>query len=645
VNKSARNLTVWFILLIIAAFAVYFRFTQNGGDSGDTTQTFSEFLQTVRENPSTIDRVIIGQEIVTVEFANQTAQEISRLPDSKVELEERLESSGVTWGYRAAPKFKWLSILATSVLPLLFFIGLIFFMSRQMQGSGNRAMSFGKSRAKVYSTTTPKVTFDDVAGCDEAKDALAEIIEFLREPKKFQRLGGRIPKGVMLIGPPGTGKTLLARAVAGEAGVPFFSISGSDFVEMFVGVGAARVRDLFEQGKKNAPCIIFIDELDAVGRHRGAGIGGGHDEREQTLNQLLVDMDGFDTSGGVIVVAATNRPDVLDPALLRAGRFDRQVMVDLPDVRGRTAILNVHAREKPLADGVSLDRLARGTPMFSGADLENIVNEAALLAAKAGLDKIEMQCFEDAKDRVMMGPERRSLVISDRERWNTAIHEAGHALVAHYHPDMDPNYKVSIIPRGRSLGVTISLPLEDRHNYSRDQLMARVGHALGGRIAEELIFGEQTTGAKNDFEQATGMARSMVCEYGMSDKMGPLSYGQRNEPIFLGREIATHKDFSEQTAILIDDEVRNVIETAWARADEIIRGHVDRLNMLAEGLLEKETLDSDDIDTILGPRPEGARTIADVNREADEAALAEAAAADKAALADAAAADKAGASV
>ncbi|MEO2005513.1 MAG: ATP-dependent zinc metalloprotease FtsH, partial [Candidatus Poribacteria bacterium] len=606
------------------------RFTQTGADSGDTAQTFSGFLQTVRENPSSIDRVIIGQEIVTVEFANQTAQEISRLPDSNVELEERLETSGVTWGYQAAPKFKWLSILATSVLPLLFFIGLIFFMSRQMQGSGNRAMSFGKSRAKVYSTTTPKVTFDDVAGCDEAKDALSEIIEFLREPKKFQRLGGRIPKGVMLIGPPGTGKTLLARAVAGEAGVPFFSISGSDFVEMFVGVGAARVRDLFEQGKKNAPCIIFIDELDAVGRHRGAGIGGGHDEREQTLNQLLVDMDGFDTSGGVIVVAATNRPDVLDPALLRAGRFDRQVMVDLPDVRGRTAILNVHAREKPLADGVSLDRLARGTPMFSGADLENIVNEAALLAAKAGLDKIEMQCFEDAKDRVMMGPERRSLVISDRERWNTAIHEAGHALVAHYHPDMDPNYKVSIIPRGRSLGVTISLPLEDRHNYSRDQLMARVGHALGGRIAEELIFGEQTTGAKNDFEQATDMARSMVCEYGMSEKVGPLSFGQRNEPIFLGREIATHKDFSEQTAILIDDEVRNIIETGWATADEIIRGHVDRLNLLAEGLLEKETLDSDDIDNILGPRPEGARTIADVNREADEAALADAAAPDKA---------------
>lgn len=623
-NKSARNLTVWFVLLIILAFAAYFQFTRMGAGAGEEEMTFSQFLTAVQDDPQGIEEVIIGAETVTVEFANQNVVEISRLPDSGaglgVGLEQRLEAQGVKWGYKAAPKFQWLSILATSVLPLLFFIGLIFFMSRQMQGTGNRAMSFGKSRAKVYSQATPKVTFSDVAGCTEAKDALEEIVQFLQEPKKFQRLGGRIPKGVMLVGPPGTGKTLLARAVAGEAGVPFFSISGSDFVEMFVGVGAARVRDLFEQGKKNAPCIIFIDELDAVGRHRGAGIGGGHDEREQTLNQLLVDMDGFDTSGGVIVVAATNRPDVLDPALLRAGRFDRQVMVDLPDVRGREAILGVHAREKPLSDEVNLERLARGTPMFSGADLENIVNEAALLAAKSGLDKIEMQCFEDAKDRVMMGPERRSLVISDKERRITAYHEAGHALVAHFHPDMDPNYKVSIIPRGRGLGVTVSLPMEDRHNHTRSQLMGRVGYALGGRIAEELIFGEQTTGAKNDFEQATEMARRMVCEFGMSEKMGPLSFGQRDEQIFLGREIATHKDFSEQTAVMIDEEVRKVVETAWASAGEIIRSHSDKLGLLAEGLLEHETLDSEDIVRLIGPRPqdEAAKSDSDAVDGADE---------------------------
>ncbi len=602
-NKNARNLTLWFILLIILAFAAYFQFTRMGAGSAEDTLTFSEFLAVVETRPTQIENVEIGLEIIKVEFADQRVEEISWLPSESVRLEERLEAQDVAWSYKAARKYQWLTMLAGSVLPLVFFIGLIFFMSRQMQGTGNRAMSFGKSRAKVYSTTTPKVTFRDVAGCEEAKDALQEVIEFLQEPKKFQRLGGRIPKGVMLVGPPGTGKTLLARAVAGEAGVPFFSISGSDFVEMFVGVGAARVRDLFEQGKKNAPCIVFIDELDAVGRHRGAGIGGGHDEREQTLNQLLVDMDGFDTSGGVIVVAATNRPDVLDPALLRAGRFDRQVMVDLPDVRGREAILEVHAKDKPLEEEANLERLARGTPGFSGADLENIINEAALLAAKSGLDKIPMQCFEDAKDRVMMGPERRSLVISDKERRNTAFHEAGHALVAHYHPDMDPNYKVSIIPRGRALGVTVSLPLEDRHNHTRDQLMARICHGLGGRIAEELVFGEQTTGATNDFVQATEMARKMVCEFGMSEKMGPLAFGRGNEQIFLGREISRHKDFSEQTAIMIDEEVRKVVETAWAAASDIIRSHSDQLTLLAEGLLDKETLDTDDIEAILGPRP------------------------------------------
>ncbi|MBT3269447.1 ATP-dependent metallopeptidase FtsH/Yme1/Tma family protein [Candidatus Poribacteria bacterium] len=624
-NKNARNLTLWFVLLIILAFAAYFQFTNMGSRAAEDSLTFSDFLTVVETSPNSIESVEIGHEVIKVQFvADERVEEISWLPSEAVRLEERLEAQDVDWGYKAARKYQWLTMLAGSVLPLLFFIGLIFFMSRQMQGTGNRAMSFGKSRAKVYSTTTPKVTFRDVAGCEEAKDALQEVIEFLQEPKKFQRLGGRIPKGVMLVGPPGTGKTLLARAVAGEAGVPFFSISGSDFVEMFVGVGAARVRDLFEQGKKNAPCIVFIDELDAVGRHRGAGIGGGHDEREQTLNQLLVDMDGFDTSGGVIVVAATNRPDVLDPALLRAGRFDRQVMVDLPDVRGREAILEVHARDKPLAEEANLERLARGTPGFSGADLENIINEAALLAAKSGLEKIPMQCFEDAKDRVMMGPERRSLVISDRERRNTAYHEAGHALVAHYHPDMDPNYKVSIIPRGRALGVTVSLPLEDRHNHTRDQLMARISHALGGRIAEELIFGEQTTGATNDFVQATEMARKMVCEFGMSEKMGPLAFGRGNEQIFLGREISRHKDFSEQTAIMIDEEVRKVVETAWACASDIIRGHSDQLNLLAEGLLDKETLDTDDIEGVLGPRPHALNDSDDRDGDADAAPQVEA---------------------
>ncbi len=617
-NKNARYFTVWFVVLIIIAFGLFWRFTGSGTDATDETLTFSDFLTQV-EDGARIDSVTIGPETISVDYGDEVV-EISRLPSGDFSLEDRLVEHGVNWDYKAARKYQWLSILATSVLPLLFFIGLIFFMSRQMQGTGNRAMSFGKSRAKVYSQTAPKVTFADVAGCTEAKDALQEIIAFLQEPKKFQRLGGRIPKGVMLVGPPGTGKTLLARAVAGEAEVPFFSISGSDFVEMFVGVGAARVRDLFEQGKKNAPCIIFIDELDAVGRHRGAGIGGGHDEREQTLNQLLVDMDGFDTSGGVIVVAATNRPDVLDPALLRAGRFDRQVMVDLPDVRGREAILEVHAREKPLAEEVDLERLARGTPMFSGADLENIMNEAALLAAKSDYENIPMQCFEDAKDRVMMGPERRSLVISDRERRITAFHEAGHALVSHCHPDVDPNYKVSIIPRGRALGVNVSLPMEDRHNHTRAQLMGRISHGLGGRIAEELIFGEQTTGAKNDFEQATDIARRMVCEFGMSEKLGPLAFGQRDEQIFLGREIATHKDFSEETAQLIDQEVRKVVETAWAAASDIMRTHVDKLHALAENLLERETLDSADIDRLLGPRPHEALSAADVLAGPDDLA-------------------------
>ncbi|MBM3214104.1 ATP-dependent metallopeptidase FtsH/Yme1/Tma family protein [Candidatus Poribacteria bacterium] len=603
VGKNPRSLTVWIIVLLVLVFASYWHWTNGAGNnSSESSITYSQLLTEIERNRGTIEKVVIGPEAIRVEYANRQIARINKLPSSQYPLEEKLQSVGIPFEYEAAPKFQWLSIVATSVLPLLFFIGLIVFMSRQMQGTGNRALSFGKSRARIYSEGQPKRTFADVAGCEEAKESLEEIIEFLREPKKFQRLGGRIPKGVLLVGPPGTGKTLLARAVAGEAGVPFFSISGSDFVEMFVGVGAARVRDLFEQGKKNAPCIIFIDELDAVGRHRGAGIGGGHDEREQTLNQLLVEMDGFDSSGGVILIAATNRPDVLDPALLRAGRFDRQVIVDLPDIAGREAILRVHAKNKPLADDVDLARLSKGTPFFSGADLENVVNEAALLAAKQNLDKITMATLEEAKDRVMMGPERRSLVISEEERRVTAYHEAGHAVVAHYLPEGDPNYKVSIIPRGRALGITVKLPIAERHNYTKSYLLADIATRLAGRVAEELVFNEATTGAKNDFETATNTARRMVCEWGMSEKLGPLTFGKREEQIFLGRELATHRDYSEQTAIVIDDEVREIIDKCWATATDILRHHSDKLHELAEMLLARESLDGPELEALLGPR-------------------------------------------
>ncbi len=473
-----------------------------------------------------------------------------------------------------------------------------------MQGSGNRALSFGKSRARLHTETGKKITFEDVAGVDEAKEALEEIIQFLKAPDKFERLGGTIPKGVLLVGPPGTGKTMLAQAVAGEADVPFFTISGSDFVEMFVGVGASRVRDLFENGKKNAPCIIFIDELDAVGRHRGAGIGGGHDEREQTLNQLLVEMQGFEASEGVILIAATNRPDVLDPALLRPGRFDRQIIVDLPDVRGRQAILGVHTKEPyKLSDDVNLEILAKATPGFSGADLKNMANEAALLAARQDKENIDMSCFDEAKDRVLMGPERRSLVISEEERRNTAFHEAGHALMLHFVPESDPNYKCTIVPRGRALGVTAMLPLEERHNMNKQRLLAHIIFALGGRVAEEIIFGEQTTGAQNDFEQATHLARRMVTQWGMSP-LGPLTFGRRDEQVFLGKELAVHKDYSEETAIAIDKAVYDIVMECYEKAKEIIETNIDGLKLLADALLEHETLITEEIEAILGPRPQ-----------------------------------------
>ncbi len=484
-------------------------------------------------------------------------------------------------------------------LPFILLIGLWFFLIRQMQGGGSAALKFGKSKAKMMHEKSVRVTFADVAGADEAKQELQEVIEFLREPRKFRRLGGRIPKGVLLVGPPGTGKTLLARAVAGEAAVPFFSISGSDFVEMFVGVGAARVRDLFEQGKQNAPCIIFVDELDAVGRHRGAGLGGGHDEREQTLNQLLVEMDGFDSNEGVIMLAATNRPDVLDPALLRPGRFDRQVVVDRPDIRGREGILKVHTRNKPMGEDVDLHVLARGTPGLAGADLENLVNEAALLAARRNQDAISMLELEEAKDKVMMGTARHSLIIPEKEKRVTAYHEAGHVLVAWHLPDADPIYKVTVIPRGRALGLTHWLPEDDRYNSSKEYLEQTMASLMGGRAAEEIKFGRFTTGAANDIQRATELARKMICEWGMSERLGPVQFGKNDELIFLGKEIAQHKDYSEKTAEEIDQEIHRIVSEAYEKAREILQSNVQKLDDLATKLLECEILDREEISTVL----------------------------------------------
>ena len=489
----------------------------------------------------------------------------------------------------------WMSAL-TIMLPMLFLLAMFYLFMRQIQAGGGKAMSFGKSRARLLNEAQNKITFADVAGIDEAKDEVEEIIAFLKDPKKFQRLGGRIPKGVLMMGPPGTGKTLLARAIAGEAGVPFFSISGSDFVEMFVGVGASRVRDLFEQGKKHAPCIIFIDEIDAVGRHRGAGLGGGHDEREQTLNQLLVEMDGFESNEGVIIIAATNRPDVLDPAILRPGRFDRRITVPRPDIRGREGILAVHTRKVPLSTDVDLSVLAAGTPGFVGADLENLVNEAALLAARQDKESVTMADFELAKDKVLMGAERRSLVMSDRERATTAWHEAGHTLIGNLVEGNDPVHKVSIIPRGAALGVTQSLPQEDRHTMTRNQALARIAMLLGGRVAEEVVFSEITTGASDDIKRATRIARTMVCEYGMSERLGPLAYGENEENVFLGREFAQRKeDYSDETAREIDREVRSIVDSQYTIVKKVLSENRDKLERLAKALLERETLDSEEI--------------------------------------------------
>jgi cell division protease FtsH len=493
----------------------------------------------------------------------------------------------------------WQQLLFSMGLPLLLIIGFWVFMARQMQAGGGKAMSFGKSRARLLTENQTKVTFEDVAGVEESKVELEEIIAFLRDPKKFTRLGGRIPKGVLLVGPPGTGKTLLARAVAGEAGVPFFSISGSDFVEMFVGVGASRVRDLFMQGKKHAPCIIFIDEIDAVGRHRGAGLGGGHDEREQTLNQLLVEMDGFESNEGVILIAATNRPDVLDPALLRPGRFDRRVVVPRPDLRGRLAILRVHTRKVPVSDDVDLDVVARGTPGFVGADLQNLVNEAALLAARREANRVAMVDFESAKDKVMMGAERRSMIMSDEEKRTTAFHEAGHALVALLTKESDPVHKVTIIPRGMALGLTWTLPEEDRHSYTRDEMLAIIKRAMGGRAAEELVFEHFSTGASNDLQQATRLARDMICHYGMSDAIGPVSFDEENGDVFLGRDYMTRKNYSEKTAELIDDEVKRLLTSLYDEAKGILAANREKLDGIADALLERETLELSDLQKIV----------------------------------------------
>ncbi|MGW8283234.1 MAG: ATP-dependent zinc metalloprotease FtsH [Gemmatimonadota bacterium] len=523
--------------------------------------------------------------------------------EASQDLLDQLEAKGVEVEAKEAAA-NWVNYLI-SILPWILIIGLWFFFFRQMQAGGSRAFSFGKSKAKLLTGDTPKVTFADVAGADEAKEDLKEIIEFLKDPAKFRRLGGRLPKGALLVGPPGTGKTLLARAVAGEAARPFFSMSGSDFVEMFVGVGASRVRDLFEQGKAHAPCIIFIDEIDAVGRHRGAGLGGGHDEREQTLNQLLVEMDGFESNEGVILLAATNRPDVLDPALLRPGRFDRQIVVDNPDVKGREGILKVHVKDIPLGDDVNLKVLAKGTPGLSGADLANIVNEAALLAARYDKDRVYMEDFEAAKDKVMLGAERKSMVLSEDERRVTAFHEAGHAVVALRVPGLDPLHKVTIVPRGRALGITASLPEEDRHNYTKDWLEGQLTMLFGGRVAEESTFGRSkiTTGAGNDIERATSLARRMVTQFGMSDAIGPMAVGDQEHEIFLGRELSQRRDVSEQTARLVDSEVKRILDSAYASAERVLSQNQTLLDAIANALLERETLDADDIRLLDAGKP------------------------------------------
>jgi cell division protease FtsH len=595
VNSTFKTVILWVTLVAVAV--VLWRFIQSGPNSGkDQEIAYTDFMQKL--NQGEISDVVIEGNLARGKFRSGGMYH-SVVPATNPALLKALDdhSKDVKTTFKDSQGWNWpMAIIQFSPFILL---GVLWFvMIRQMQTGGNKALSFGKSRARLLSMQQKKITFKDVAGVDEAKEELREIIEFLREAQKFQKLGGRIPKGVLLVGHPGTGKTLLARAVAGEANVPFFSISGSDFVEMFVGVGASRVRDLFEQGKKNAPCIIFIDEIDAVGRHRGAGLGGGHDEREQTLNQLLVEMDGFESNEGVILIAATNRPDVLDPALLRPGRFDRRVVVPLPDVRGREEILRVHTRKIPLADDVDLSILARGTPGFSGAELSNMVNEAALNAARNNRKSVLMYDFELAKDKVLMGAERKSMLLTEEEKKVTAYHEAGHAIVAALMPHADPLHKVTIIPRGMALGVTMQLPETDKHNYTLDYLNTQIAVMMGGRLAEEIFLNQMSTGAGNDIERATEMSRKMVCEWGMSS-LGPLTFGKKEEQIFLGRELAQHRDFSEETAREIDSEVRRLVNTGYEKAKNIILENRDALVRIALALLEREVLDANELKLIL----------------------------------------------
>ncbi|NCC25242.1 MAG: ATP-dependent metallopeptidase FtsH/Yme1/Tma family protein [Deltaproteobacteria bacterium] len=594
-NSFSKNLALWIVISVV--MVVLFNMF-NQPPQPQLSLNYTEFLGKVRDGEvlsvniqgSRITGVMLGDKRFS-SYAPEDPNLVDLLVKNNVQVEAKPEDE--------AP---WYMTVFVSWFPMLLLIGVWIFFMRQMQGGGGKAMSFGRSRAKLMTEEQIKVTFEDVAGVDEAKEELSEVVDFLSNPKKFTRLGGRIPKGVLLVGPPGTGKTLLARAVAGEAGVPFFSISGSDFVEMFVGVGAARVRDLFVQGKKNAPCLIFIDEIDAVGRQRGAGLGGGHDEREQTLNALLVEMDGFESNEGVILIAATNRPDVLDPALLRPGRFDRQVVVPNPDLNGRRRILEVHTRRTPLSKSVDLDILARGTPGFSGADLENLVNEAALHAAKLNQEVLTMDDFEQAKDKVLMGKERRSLILSDEEKKTTAYHEGGHTLVARLLPGTDPVHKVSIIPRGRALGVTMQLPVDDRHTYSKTYLENSLSVLMGGRVAEEVVFDRITTGAGNDIERATKMARKMVCEWGMSEKIGPISMGDSGSEVFLGRDMAMHKDYSEETARQIDAEIKRIVMGAHDRSKALIVERIETLHALADALIERETLTGAEVELIMEGR-------------------------------------------
>ena len=591
-NKFFKNVSFYLLIIIVAIYIIDFYSSQT---TPKHEVSYTNFVRQVEQGEvaqvTIIDNTIKGKSKADTEFTTIAPNDptlIENLTKHNVEIKAELP-----------PQPPWWTNLFSSLLPMVLLIGVWFFIMQQTQGGGSRVMSFGKSRAKMYGDDRVKTTFADVAGADESKQELEEVVEFLKHPKKFNDLGARIPKGVLLFGPPGTGKTLLAKAVAGEAGVPFFSISGSDFVEMFVGVGASRVRDLFEQAKKNAPCIVFIDEIDAVGRQRGAGLGGGHDEREQTLNQLLVEMDGFGVNEGIIIIAATNRPDILDPALLRPGRFDRQIVVDKPDVKGRNEILKVHIKGKPVDKNADLDSLARGTPGFTGADLSNLVNEAALLSARRNKKKIGMPELEESIERVIAGPERKSRVISDKEKKLVAFHEAGHALVGLLLENTDPVHKVSIIPRGRAGGYTLSRPKEDRNYATRSELLDGIKVLLGGRVAEAIVLGEISTGAQNDLERATGVARRMICEYGMSEKLGPITFGHRQDQVFLGRDIGREKNYSEEVAFAIDNEVRAFIENAYAEAETLLKDNLDKLHLIAETLLERETLEAEDIKSLM----------------------------------------------